>query len=70
MLGEIAQGNLTGHEIKQISESLVLGAKLAEVTRMADDIQELKTLISERQTDNNQLNYRISESHEIPVVVQ
>ena len=65
VLGEIAQGNLTGHEIKQLSESLVLGAKLAEVTTMADDIKKLKSLIDERQTDNNQMDYKIAESYDI-----
>lgn len=49
VLAEVAQGNLTGHEIKQISDSLVCGVKIAEVTKMADDIKDLQ----QRLSDNN-----------------
>ena len=49
VMQEVATGGLTGHELKQLSDSLVCGVKIAEVTTMANDIKELQ----QRLNDNN-----------------
>ncbi len=49
VMEEVAQGGLTGHELKQLSDSLVCGVKIAEVTTMANDIKDLQ----QRLADNN-----------------
>jgi hypothetical protein len=61
VMNEVDKGSLTAHEIKQISDSLVCGVKIAEVTSMADDIKGLQQKLNDNNsrvgsTDNDEDN--------------
>lgn len=61
VMKEVANGTLTGHELKQLSDSLVCGVKIAEVTTMANDIKDLQQRLAN--ADNQQINTDDSEDN-------
>jgi len=61
VMQEVANGALTGHELKQLSDSLVCGVKIAEVTSMANDIKDLQQRLAN--ADNQQINADDSEDN-------
>ncbi|MEI6529715.1 MAG: hypothetical protein WCN88_04985 [Candidatus Falkowbacteria bacterium] len=41
VLKAVAQGELTGHELKQVSETILTGAKINEATSIVQEVEEL-----------------------------
>ena len=52
MLNAVAQGELTAHEIKQLSETILTGTKIYKETELENKVTELEQYVQQQQTNN------------------
>ena len=52
VLNAVAQGELTAHEIKQLSETILTGTKIYKETELENKVTELEQYVQQQQTNN------------------